>query len=207
MTDQQAMQDVTGHIFTFGASFALGVGLTELIAHLKDDYRLIREWKFANISYFGARWSGILTMSGYVALASIGHNASLSACHGVYIFAHVCCSLNSLFSASIFWTRCGALSDWKPVIVVPLALYGLGLSAYALASSADDFSPKSQDIDSSVCIASMKSTSQSISRFLFASFDLLVACCSLMSLKKKCLPGSGSKLCHLLVQDQVSTGI
>lgn len=51
----QETQDTTGHIFTLGAAFALGVGITELISHLRDDYHLLHDWKWASVSYFGAR--------------------------------------------------------------------------------------------------------------------------------------------------------
>jgi hypothetical protein len=147
-------------------------------------------------------WCGLLTVAGYIALASIGHISTFSQCHGVFVFSHVFCALNSVFSASIFWTRCGALCHWNRYVVIPLAIYGFGISAFALASSADDFAFKPEDINSSVCIVSMKSMSQSVSRFLFASFDLMVAVVTFYALWYK--SAAESWISRHLIRDQVS---
>jgi hypothetical protein len=45
----------SGQHFIIFAALGFGVGITEMIAHLPDDYRLIRDWRWAHLSYFGAR--------------------------------------------------------------------------------------------------------------------------------------------------------
>ena len=55
MEETKIVLDVSGHRFTVFAAVAFGIGITELLSHLKDDYRLFRDWKWAHLSYFGAR--------------------------------------------------------------------------------------------------------------------------------------------------------
>jgi hypothetical protein len=162
-----------------------------------------RQSRSSNDVYYS--WCGLFTMAGYIALSSIGRISTYSQCHGVFIFAHVFCALNSIFSASIFWTRCGAVCNWKWSIVVPLAIYGIAISAFSLASSADDFAFKPNNIVSSVCIVSMKSTSQSVSRFLFASFDLMVAAVTFYALWYK--SEADCWISRILLRDQVRLDI
>jgi hypothetical protein len=144
-------------------------------------------------------------MTGYLVMACIGQS-SANRCYLIFVFTHIGCSLLSLFSSAIFWTRCAVLCEWYRPIIIPLALYGLGTFAYTVSGVTKDFQPRPVNVVSTVCVIATESLDQALCRIFFASFDILIAAFTSWALWRN-KSSSTSWLGTALFRDQVSRGM
>lgn len=178
--------------------------------HLCDDYKLLRQWRWGHLVYFACRYTGLLTTISFLVLACVGSKPNADTlCQGFYVFEHITSSLLFLSTGAMFWLRAGFICQWKRRLMIPLALYGLTISALAMRSDVADirrteFLGDSTEEPSLVCaISSSTKVEQAILRFLMASFDVLTAVITFTYLYKKKAPQSWLKA--LLTRDQVSS--
>lgn len=177
----------------------------EGLVHLIEDYKLLRQFRWGHLTYFGCRYLGISTTICFLLLSCLGQKGRLT-CQGLYLAAHITSSLLFLSSGAMFWIRAGFVCEWKKWVMIPLLLYGITISVFAMRLSFGDYKPglDGSPIASSFVCSIESSTAgidQAILRFLMASFDILTAVITFIFLYRRSPPQSWLKA--ILIRDQL----